>query len=286
VLKIKLWTVLGVLMFAAALGPLSFFLVASHSEDAVTTDISSDEAAAFATQVARDYLAAQPTDLPVAKEVDPQMGIPSDGTAQPIDVLAVTPAGSSVHTSGNPPSTFKVHDFIVTAKDGDKTVYYKLSVTTATSPGGRPVLAANPSLAPWRQGGSNSVSGPSLGEDAKQTNTLAKAVSARIDEWAEAYATGNNDLFRGITGGDPADYSSLGGFTVKDLQVVSSAPGPTDDSQLVRVRLVLTQDSAKKFEAASEFDLLITGASTQDPKIVAWGPPGTGPDLTDPNQTN
>jgi len=120
---------------------------------------------------------------------------------------------------------------------------------------------------------------------------------AAVQAWAAAYTSGDPAALR-LTVGDPdpaRGYLPLTGVAAADTTVgPSTVLDPA--TVAVRVELAITWPTAEPAGSATAavtspaeppaaaakvaFDVLVTGADTAAPRVVAWGGPGTGPELT------
>lgn len=292
VLKIRLYVILSLLVFCAAMGPLAIIVTVSRgSAPLVATSTGYTDASGFAATIANDYLAVRPTSLPVAKGLDPTFSVPAPAADEqpvlPLPVLTVTPIG--VRSGSVTDQLFEIHQFAVeTAPLSDTpsldatgapvaaaTPLYVLDVTIIFDDRGLPVLGATPSLAPWPQATSQP---PPLDYTSVPNQVpISKLVQSRINDWAKAWATGNSSELKALTG-DPSpssNYEGLGNFTVASLPKVISSTARQNSDLDVRISVVLQRDGAQGFAAGNEYDLLIGNPISGNPTIQAWGPPGS-----------
>jgi hypothetical protein len=193
----------------------------------------------------------------------------------------------------NPTYTLEIHHF--TLSDGQGITYLsdvaiavdKVSGTSAvTTPSLSPVM---PSATGWAS------SGTWYGLQSAPTN---EAITVAIDQWARAFASGDPGVLRSIVGDGDATHSYMplhgvsgvtaqfvaGGSVPKVVQgVVSDDPAETIVAQ---VQLQLTWTAAPPVgigqgsgNSQVTYDLLIQGANTAAPVVVAWGGPGSGTTL-------
>jgi hypothetical protein len=124
------------------------------------------------------------------------------------------------------------------------------------------------------------------------------AITVAIDQWARAFASGDPAVLRSIVGDGDATHSYMplygvsgvttqfiaGGSVPKIVQgAVSDDPATTIIAQ-VRLQLTWTDAPAVGIgqgtgDSTVTYDLLINGADTAAPVVVAWGGPGSGTTL-------
>lgn len=114
-------------------------------------------------------------------------------------------------------------------------------------------------------------------------DTTTRAVNA----WAQAFVSGDADALTTVVADPDASHSyvPLSGVSKVSVSIIraatraASAEATPDASTLmVSVKLSITRPNAQR-PADISYDLLVTGAGTGSARVVAWGPPGTGPVL-------
>lgn len=282
ILKLKLYAVVGSLLFAAVCGIIALFVaLGSNTAPDVDPTTAQPRAGSLAETAARDFLAGRATRVPTASGVDASFGrdvADSEFVPVRLEVLSFARARWELVTLGA--QTAEVHTFDVTVSEVDQ----PLVVTVVALVGDRgAVLAAQPSIGPriWER---FDVAGFDYrGVEGASTAALPEPVGAAIARWAQAYGANDGAELQAVVD-DPAgtvdSYVGIGGLDAApgDITVVSHLP--LDGGLLVRVRVLFSATSANGFSASNDFDLLITQAATTTPKVVAWGPPGSGPTLT------
>lgn len=193
------------------------------------------------------------------------------------------------------------------AKPATATVY-KASVAVALDPhGGGGVSMGGPSLirephlptSEWYTGG------PWSG--IKSTSTVSGSVQQAINGWLSAYTSGSPSALSLATGDTDSShvYVPLSGVRSATDTVIASAPrsapnGPVigtgqssrsaapATAEIVQVALDIvwngqaiptTRPQGQTAAPKTTMDLLVERADTAAPVVVAWGAPGTGPEL-------
>lgn len=124
------------------------------------------------------------------------------------------------------------------------------------------------------------------------STSVTDPVETAVSRWATAYISGDPEELRLATG-DPDvtnRYSPLIGPDAVTTEALAAGTSDSGKTAVVRVRFsphwpgqpVVDGSSSRDVPAAPPFelDLLVENANTGSPVIVAWGPPGTGGDLT------
>ena len=194
----------------------------------------------------------------------------------------------------NPEYGIEVHHF--TLVDGQGTRYNSDVAVAVDEVNGTTVLGS-PSLTPIAPSADGWASGGVwYGLKSEQSTD---SVMVAINQWAKAFTSGDPDVLRATVGDpDPShSYMPLTGVseavptfvqggsvpTFKDDGSVSNAAAKT---LIVQVQLQLTWADAAEIESGSQegsslitYDLLIQGADTAAPVVVAWGGAGSGTQL-------
>jgi hypothetical protein len=195
-----------------------------------------------------------------------------------------------------PAYTLWSHQFTVV--DGSGSLYQTV-VETAVGAGGQVRVVANPSLTP---------SGAPLGDQPQgptwpgwEAGGSSEVVGQAVAAWAEAWGSGDATKLR-VAVGDPDTghaYQPLGGAESLTCQVAQVAreragepPGVDPSRALARVDCVPVWAGSAAGAGPSApttagtrqarpftLDLLVDGADTGAPRVVAWGGPGAGAGL-------
>lgn len=279
VLRIRLWLVLGGLLASASLG--LFSALAWFTADPVSVDFTQARplAQGHAVAIAEAWLAGRATSLPVAEGIDGTFNSSSGGGVN-IDVLSITPmrwtrsnvAGIEVET----------HYLLVDGSAVDFVVVLPFRFVTASSSStypATPVLAAYPSLLPPDPIALTQAIEYQNVELLVEGGPPAEVVS-RLLQWGQAYATNNGSTMRDLaddTAANPVSYQGLGGMSLYAPPDVRATVA-TDNGLVLRVRFGFVPDGAQS-GFSMDLDMLVTAADSTKPRIVAWGPPGSGPNL-------
>lgn len=194
----------------------------------------------------------------------------------------------------------EVHRLTVASGSG---AVFDVEVQTATSTTEGTSILAGPSLIPQAPAG-DSASGTNPWPTLK-TTSVQPAGEAAVAAWAQAFTSGDPDQLR-IAVGDPnadSSYVPLAGAQVESItlrkagirETVTEGEKEVPELITAQVRLVIrwvpteepgqtpepTENPASTGEERAEeqytdYDVLISGASTASPRVVAWGGPGSG----------
>lgn len=174
----------------------------------------------------------------------------------------------------------------LTARD-DAGMRYRVEVLVATNSVGEVAVIGTPSLLPVAPS-SQWAAGVSPWPN-HRTTTAPDPVGTAVGAWVEAFTSGDPAKLR-LTVGDPDPahaYMPMTGAVGADHEVTSAAwvldgAGEQTDTLLVQVRVRFDWpdvDNRKSGRAGATYDLLVQGADSAAPRVVAWGGPGTGPVL-------
>lgn len=275
----------GVLAFAVIASVAAFAAATKTTGGAPARDgsvASTSPGRDAATAYLLKWLAQDPSPLPGATLIGW-----SGATEAPV-LQAGEEAGSSA-SPGAPQPLAVVEIDSFTLMDGQGALY-SATVQMGIDPRGGAAPLSGVSIAPiapaaedeWTRGG------PWVG---RRTGPVSDEVTAAIATWAKAYGSGNS-IALGQAVGDPDKTHSY--VPITGAASVTAAPGvgttdrlPIGDSQIVQVTLAIAWASQSGTAAAptlvggipTTLDLLVLDAGTASPKIVAWGPAGTGPAL-------
>jgi hypothetical protein len=265
-LKVKVWTVLGLLIVCSLAGLFSFFAWMGNSGkgSAVSTS-GTPRASAFATSVASDWLAGRPYSVPTASGLE----ISTNQKSEPLPGVAQLTWTGFVASEENG-RLLETNYFAVPGSPPRR-----LAITVELT-GNGPLLVAAPALEPVRA----ATSGGDAFDRRSQTQLQATGDLTRVvTDWAVAYTSNDRQRLKELTGDpDPnRTYSGLGGMTATNVQVLSLVEGPVENTAIARVQLRLVE---KGFTMPAEYDLLVSQWGTATPKVLAWGAAGAGPTLT------
>lgn len=244
-------------------------------------------------------VAAAVTTDPVTKAV--AMAAVGDwlgGTPSPVpgaqlltwDDFTVLP--EAVPEPGQPAATgpqLQSHTLTLRAKSG---TLLQVQVLVALARDGQMTAVGNPSMTPGAPLTDEALASTPVWPG-MTTETASEPVVKAVDSWASAFAGGDPVALRQAIG-DPDSahsYVPLTGLTSSRVKVTTSAwvmdrsgDAPVRTSNmLVQVTLSLVWPGDPGEEDATPtatYDLLVMGADTAAPRVVAWGGPGTGPLLS------
>lgn len=280
-LRIKQNIIIGLILLGFLAGPFAF-LRARGETTVVNGSNQPTKTIAAAEIVAYDYLGSRPTEMPAAAGVDPSFGLNTfEVEENPLEYSDLTFYSSSPIQIGN--TAGYLVRFVLEFPDNTATMF--LSIPMTTDPVGRPLLGGTPSLAPAVFAANDTYSGFSLERNLRDESIPVK-VEERVQLWAEAYASDNGQDLRVLVNDIDApaggEYFGLGGFTCANscVDVLWAAPSDAEPGSVwVRAAVVFTRDGANGFEASQSFDLLVRGWNTDAPRVMSWGPVGSGPTL-------
>lgn len=247
------------------------------SRPAPAATLSQDEIVgrALATRTVVNWLASTPPPLPSGEFVSwdhvertPQLPAPDKNTskpAYPVDVHSLT---------------------VVAASTGQ---LFHTQVQVVITPGG-PVVDGTPSLTPYTPIIADSV-GSTWPNGVTPSGVDQKTIETAVQSWADAYMSGDTNRLHQTVGDPTADHAYIPmppafvQAAVDDMSTIGSDSKDSASSQIIaRVRLTVTWPVDNNSQARPgppfTFDVLITGAYTGSPRVVAWGGAGTGPSLT------
>lgn len=279
VLRLRLWLVLGALLASAALG--LFSAMAWILDDPAPVDFTQarPRAQGHAVAIAEAWLAGRATSLPVAQGIDPTFNESSGGGAY-VTVLSITPVRWT--RSNVVGIEVETHYLLVDGKEADFVAVLPFRFVAASANRGypaTPVLAAYPSLLP---------ADPSTVTEALEYQNVELAadggppaeVQVRLEQWGQAYAANDGATMRDLaddTAARPESYQGLGGMALYGPPEVRATVS-TNDGLVLRVRFGFIPAGAPS-GFSMDLDMLVTAPDSTKPRIVAWGPPGSGPNL-------
>jgi hypothetical protein len=280
------WRVNAVLILvtlAALAGPLAL-LLSSRTAPPALQEHRVDAVAALAERVAIDFLSGQYTQVPVAVGVDPTFGAPRSVSGQ-IDPDYLRPVLSQVASTQVIAREYRIYgerryELVTVAVFGSDGLAWQVAVPVYLD---GPVLAAAPTLLPPPRHPATPLPALDYRGDIDQVTPPSNVVPL-VAEWATAWASDDRATLKRLTGDvDPGIYRGLGGF-VAERTVLVSAVAIDRVSQsgvprrlVVRVTVWVRPEGANVSGQSVELDLLVEDASTDLPKISAWGPAGSTP---------
>ncbi|WP_277212292.1 hypothetical protein [Isoptericola croceus] len=253
---------------------------AGAEDDQVAAVQGSTPGRAAAEQAVRQWLMSEPSPLP-GGQVQSWDGAefvvrPPDPAAGPDD----------------PHHDLELHTMTLVTDDGR---LYTAGVQVAISDALGAVVVGTPSLEPVAPAAD--VSAWSELEGWPDTTPLAvpESVTDAVASWASAYASGDPVALRQNVS-DPSEEHSYVPLTAVAQATAETRFGAAltpDFDELAAPEMVVRAELSLVWAGQEElidemsldstpmtFDVLVTGADTASPKVVAWGAPGTGPQLT------
>lgn len=291
-LRVKQNILIAAVLIGFLMGPLAL-LVSSRASSNIPTIPPQipTPTVAFSEIVARDFIEGRATSMPVAKGVPQDLGFSSSNNA-PLEGATLVFDRFSTGTVGASRVTL-TRFRVVTAEQR----VMNLTISTTTDSRGRLVVAALPGLTPALFATTDELAQPAPNKDTNPTVTteIPRPVREVAESWARAYAANDSSQLRVLVGGGSSapsegNYFGLGGFVSdRDPRISWAVPGPGDQA-FMRVELQLSEigedeQGVNGFTPSVELDLLVADWSTNSPRIVAWGPPGSGPTL-EPYENN
>jgi hypothetical protein len=261
---------------AAGLFVAATSLKAATKEHAVVKPVTATAKAA-ATIAVTDWLRSAPQPLPGGALVSWDEAtklpayVPTSADTKEDVAAQATLAAHSLTVRNSAGDTFIVQVLVASNRLGENTV-----VGTPALLPEAPVSDWAADVSPW----------PNL-----EGTTAPDTAAAAVDAWVEAFASGDPDKLR-LTVGDPDanhSYVPMTGMasakgTVGSAAWVQDDKGEKTTSMLVQVEVAFMWPGADAKTAGPQsatYDLLVTGASSGAPRVVAWGGPGTGPVLAE-----
>ena len=286
-LRLKQNIILSVLCAGFLMGPLGLIISANKTIPAPIVNIPLEaqtyKVVAFARTAAEDYLSGRVTQLPTAKDVPQDFG--RGATSGPmahgaLDLISVTVPSVQTKDVGA--------SFAVTFRfQSDAAAMWQIQVIVHPG-GGQPVLGALPSLSPFNIQGNFGSNGTlsQVGLGGEPLEVVPAIVTKAVSEWAKAYASGDPEVLKehvNVNGNASYTFTPLlGGFSLLENRVLSVTTAPSLPSGYVaRVRLHLQRGS---YIASTEYDVLVVDDSIGH--VLAWGAPGSGPNLTPQGNRN
>lgn len=274
--------VIGSMLFGAVAGPLSL-LISARSSDGPPAPPPTfpTQVEGFAETAVVEWLSGGCTTLPVAAGVDPCFGRSNSelGTSIQYSGLSLYSTSTERFVLGDEVVTSYLSTFQVLAGNELLRVTAPVTLNRVENTSGLfPVLAAAPSALPATLAPTGQAPGIEY-SDAAVTSPASKVLREKVGMWADAYAADDADALRLVVGGGPSGiYPGLGGLSVEDV-TLGTVVQRADGSSFMRVGVVFAGTSANEWWGRNEFDLLIAATDTPDPRVVAWGPVGSGPKL-------
>jgi hypothetical protein len=281
VLKIRFYTIFGSLLLAAVAGIFAAVSWATYQPQAVDLTAPVPRGRGLATVTADAYLRGALAPVPVVQGLTYKPAAPGafqvDGEVR----------WDRFSRFALPSGTFERHTLLFYRVMGTENsrpllelseITVLVAVPSTPAAGGiaqgTPALAATPSVRPAKFRNSAAIADFSDLEGVAPLPPTSRDLLTT--QWVKAYATDNAELLLRYSGTSDTGfrYIGIGGFTDESTLRVVTAVNRGDDAWLVRARVLLA--GANGTQAEMDLDVTIRDASSGNPKIVAWGPAGSG----------
>lgn len=189
-------------------------------------------------------------------------------------------------TDGEVGYQLATHDF--TIRTAEET-YYRAAVRIAHTPSKGVKVISSPTITPIPPTAVADWEPEEPTEDWQETSASGAATDA-IDSWATALTSSPQDLKLATRDENGSHvYATLTGVSATETGISGAMSpqtrqGGADTSTLVAtVSVQLAADGAEDGEETTTvtYDVLVRGADTAAPYVTAWGPAGSGTELTD-----
>ena len=242
---------------------------------------SSSQGRGAATVALAQWLAGPPAPLPGGQILS------WDGAT------ANVPPTSKDETNTTPAFPTERDEFTISDSSGR---YYRAEMLVALDPSGGSKVLSGPSLTPIPAARDAGSADEYQAWGSLRSGNVPDAVSASVQAWATAFTSGQPSALRLSVGDKDPNHAYLPlpdatGATVSVKQgayLGASADSGTSPTMIVRASIVVsygppppTADGQDPVAPpAATYDLLVDGADTAAPVVVAWGGPGSGPGLS------
>lgn len=267
------WTfiIVGVFSTLAALNLALNPAPVPEQESTSSTEVNFSAGKSAAQARVAAWLAQDPSPLP-------------GGYVVSWDGFDLIEGGVPKNENDNPANAAELHYFTLATLAGGKTVFYDATALVSISDELGAIAAAEPTLMPRvpaaTQGWSSQV------WPGYETAALPDAAVQSVTAWAAAF-TGTADALRLYLGDEDSSHSymPLSGARVIAAAIPSAGYIKVEGVEtpkviIARVELTIAWSSAPDAKGSKVmYDVRIEQAHTASPKIVAWGPAGTGPAL-------
>lgn len=236
-----------------------------------STEVNASPGKSAAQAKVAEWLAQDPSPLP-------------GGYIISWDGFETIKGGKAKNETDNPANAAELHTFTLATNRGEKAVFYDATVLVQVSKTLGAIAATEPTLLPRvpasTQGWSSQV------WPGYETAQVPDAVNQTAAQWAKAF-TESADALRLYVGDEDAahSYMPLQGARVLSTVIPSAGYIKVEGEEkpkviIARVELTLAWSAAADAKGSKVmYDVRIEQAHTASPKIVAWGPSGTGPSL-------
>jgi hypothetical protein len=242
---------------------------------ASSTDVNSSRGKSLAHDKINRWLAQTPSPLP-------------GGYIVSWDGFTDIAAGVSENKAESPANAAELHTFTLAARVGnDSTAFYEATVLVSVDDTLGAITAAEPSLLPRVPSTTQGWSSQTWA--GYETGASSQTFVPTAEAWAKAFTGSAAELRLYVGDEDPShSYMPLQGARVLGTQVLKTGYIKPEDNTnkaepetlIARVEVTLAWSAAADAKGSKvTYDVLVTRANTASPRIVAWGPSGTGPTL-------
>ena len=236
-----------------------------------STEVNASPGKSIAQAKVAEWLAQDPSPLP-------------GGYIISWDGFETIKGGKPKNETDNPANAAELHTFTLATNTGEKAVFYDATVLVSVSDALGAIAATEPTLLPRVPASSQGWSSQTW--PGYETAQVPDAVTQSAAQWAKAF-TESADALRLYVGDEDASHSymPLQGARVLSTVIPSAGYIKVEGEEkakviIARVELTLAWSSAADAKGSKVmYDVRIEQAHTASPKIVAWGPAGTGPTL-------
>jgi len=285
------WTII-VGTIAAVISMLSVAFgktpVAPGAAPANSMQVNSSPGKAAATASLLSWLTSTPSPVPEGKVLS------WDGfTTLPAPKLT----DKQLHSGFTTGFTVEIDHFTLQSTRGNQQPLYTATVEVDIDASGTTTVPSSPTLLPTLAG-QTTLAGSGSGNSARAwpgyaTVSPPEPVATAVTAWADAYTGTSSDALRQVVGDTDSDHAYLTLSGANNLSATVAAAGTKPDTNgqaplhpstiIARVTLSLgwpgKTATDKSHAPQATYDLLITGANSGAPHVVAWGAAGTGPSL-------
>lgn len=241
--------------------------VEESAQTNVTSGVSDSPGRFAATQSINQWLAGTPSPLPGGQVQS------WNGATQ------LTAATTKNETDGSEVKR-ETDDFTLVDGYGRG---YKASVQVAYTSTGQSSVISGPSLTPLVTSSNSDFAGDEIWPGMVSVSP-SESVTTAVQQWAEAYTSGDAGALRQSVG-DPSVqhiYVPISGVSKVTTKVIAAAT--TKDKMQIAQVSIAPQWQGRNYGSGAQpapmmFDVLISGADTAAPRVVAWGSTGSGPNL-------
>lgn len=275
VVNARFYTLLGMLLFAAASGVLATVAWFTNTPPQPDLMKAQPKGKAVAELTAAAVLAGRPLPVPLASTVSNSEDGVIVGNGSPLRAQDLVWAGFTPDVTAGIPLErhnfeFTVPKSLTNPRDG--AIRYRLIVVVLVPEDDLPMLAAMPYIEAatdtltrlaFDYGGSTGLS------------RVPDTLRARLADWATYWAADDRARLQSTTGDNrtTVEYPGLGGFVSSGIEVLAALPQESGE-WLLRVRVALSGPNG--FATEVDMDVTVSGVDQAAPQVVAWGPAGSG----------